>query len=105
MDVEFQRNQDKKLYENRKKLSKKYGKQRANVIIKRINELEAARDLDDIRLLPQARFHSLSGNYDGCYSVDLPHPYRLILNPLNGDTSDLRTVTKINIREICIDPH
>jgi len=105
MDVEFQQNQNKKLYENHKKLFRKYGKQRAEVIIKRINELEAAKDLNDISLLPQTWFHALMGNYEGCYSVDLKHPYRLIFNPLNGDTSDLRTVTKINIREICTDPH
>lgn len=38
MDIEFQQNQDKKLCENHKKLFRKYGKQRAEIIIKRINE-------------------------------------------------------------------
>ena len=100
MDVEFQKDQDKKMYENYKKLFRKYGKPRGEIIIKRINELKAAKDLNDISLLPQARFHALMGNYKECYSVDLKHPYRLIFNPVNGDVSDLRTVTEINIRQL-----
>jgi len=105
MDVEFNQSQDKKLCENHKKLVRKYGNSRAELVIKRVNELEAAENLHDISLLPQARFHSLSGNYKECFAVDLKHPYRLILRPLNGDVADLRTVTKISIRKVCTDYH
>lgn len=105
MDVEFDQAQDKKLWENHKKLVRKYGNQRAELIIKRVNELEAAENLHDISQLPQSRFHSLSSNYKGCFAVDLKHPYRLIFRPLNGDVADLRTVTKISLREVCMDYH
>lgn len=59
MDIEFDQLQDKKLCENHKKLGRKYGSQRAESIIKRINELQAAENLYDIYQLPQARFHAL----------------------------------------------
>jgi proteic killer suppression protein len=104
MDVEFEQREDKKLCENHQKLKRRHGGQ-ATIIIKRINELEAAVNLSDIKCLPQTGFHALSGNYKGCYAVYLKHPYRLIFVPKNGNASDLETITKVSIVEVCTDYH
>lgn len=105
MNIDFDRPQDRKLCENFKRLVQKYGPQRAELIVKRLNELYSAESLYDITRLPQARFHTLSGNYAGCCAVDLKHPYRVVFRPLNGDMADLRTVTKISVKTVCVDYH
>lgn len=51
----------------------------ADVIARRLTELDAAIALSDIRALPQARAHELRGNRDEQISLDLVHPTRLIL--------------------------
>jgi len=103
MEIVFKNSKLKKICEDYKKISIKYGKQ-AEEIIKRMNELNAAENLYDISKLPQARLHLLSGDLKGCFAVDLKHPYRLILKPLNGDLSDLKSITSIQINDI-IDYH
>lgn len=87
----------KKILENQKLLIRDYGAQQAEEIIQRINEFTAAENLFDISKLPQARFHSLVGNLDGLWSVDVKYPYRMLIELLNGDPSDLKTVTSIKI--------
>lgn len=104
MDVDFEKQQHEKLYQNFERLRRKFG-ERAETIIKRINELLAADSVHDIRQLPQTGFHGLGGEYKDCFAVYVKHPNRLIFRPLNGDTADLRTVTKISIIEICYDYH
>ncbi len=47
-------------------------------------ELKAASCLDDISRVPPPRCHQLSGNRIGQLSVDLEHPYRLLLIPANN---------------------
>ena len=100
MEIEFKNNKMKRTCEDYKRLILKYGNQQAEQIIKRISELDAAENLYDISKLPQARLHPLTGNYDGYLAVDLKHPYRLILSPVNGDLSDLESITAIKIIEI-----
>jgi proteic killer suppression protein len=104
MEISFKDEKLKKTLENHKLLQRKYGQEQAMKIVQRINELTAAENLYDITRLPQARLHSLSGNLKGCLAVDIKHPYRLILNPNNGDLSDYKSITKIQIKDI-IDYH
>ena len=60
-----------------------YGKRRAKLIRRRLDELKAVTTLEDIRRLPGPRCHELKGNKAGQLSVDLDHPYRLIFKPAN----------------------
>ena len=77
----------------------------------RLTQLHAAPTLADLALLPQARFHELTGNRKGQCSVDLNGPYRLIFEVLddpiprqpNGGL-DLSRVQGVRILEIT-DPH
>lgn len=104
MDIEFKNKKMQKIFEDNILLSKKYGSRQAEEIISRINELKAAENLFDISKIPQARLHSLSNNWKNHYAVDVKHPYRLVLFPLNGLNKDLRSITSIKIAEM-IDYH
>ncbi len=104
MNIEFKNNKMKELCENYKLLVRKYGDQQAKKIVIRINELIAAENLFDISKLPQTKLHSLSGNLQDHYAVDLKQPFRLLLFPLNGDKTDLKTITSIKLIDI-VDYH
>lgn len=105
MEILFKTSKMKKNCEDHKRLSRLYGPQQADQIIKRINEFLSAENLFDISKLPQARLHPLSGNRQGAFAVDLRHPKRIILIPLNGETNDLKTITKVEMTDVCIDYH
>lgn len=47
----------------------------------RLQEMEAAATLAELRTLPQVRAHQLSGDRDEQVSLDLVHPRRLIIRP------------------------
>jgi plasmid maintenance system killer protein len=64
-------------------LKQRHGSQRANLIRRRLDELNAANNLDEIRTLPHAQCHELKANRAGQLSVDLDHPYRLLFRPSN----------------------
>ncbi len=62
-------------------MNAEWGTQGAKKLQQRLMELRAADNLADISRVPPARCHELKGNYTGCLSVDLDHPYRLLLVP------------------------
>jgi len=104
MDVQFKNSKMKKVFENHKLLTREYGAQQAEEIIKRINEFISAENLFDVSKIPQARLHSLTGNLRDLWSVDIKNPYRMLIELLNGDPADLKTVTSIKI--VCTkNPH
>ena len=100
MEISFINNKLQKTCEDHSKLKSKYGAQQAQRIVRRINELQAAANLYDITQLPQVRLHPLHGDRKGQFAVDIVHPYRIILLPMNGDVTDLRTVTIVEIKAI-----
>jgi len=100
MDVQFKNSKMKKVFEDHELLTREYGAQQSEEIVQRLNEFTAAENLFDISRIPQARLHSLSGNLQGKWSVDIKDPYRMLIELLNGDSSDLRTVTSIRIVDI-----
>ncbi|MDD5432498.1 MAG: type II toxin-antitoxin system RelE/ParE family toxin [Candidatus Omnitrophica bacterium] len=97
MDVQFKNSKMKKIFEDHKLLTREYGAQQSKEIIQRINEFISAENLYDISKIPQARLHSLAGNLNSLWSVDIKHPYRMLIELLNGDPSDLKSITSIQI--------
>jgi len=63
-----------------KLLRRRQGTIRAKKIRQRLNDLEAADNLEVMRLLP-GRCHELTENRHGQLSLDLDHPWRLIFVP------------------------
>lgn len=81
MKVSFQTSADQKLFSDSDNLRKKFGDEQAKLIRRRLSQLENANTLADLRTLPQLRCHELRNNRDGQLSVDVKHPYRLLLLP------------------------
>lgn len=83
MDIIFRSKKLEKQLINHKDLVRKYGPKRAKLLEQRLTQLRAAATLKDLSSLPQIRCHELSGDMTGLLSVDLDHPYRLIISPAN----------------------
>ena len=81
MDILFKTKKFMKQCNDFPLLVRAYGPQCAKLIRRRLDELRAAGSLEELRYLPQARCHELKGNRAGRLSVDLVHPYRLLLRP------------------------
>ncbi len=84
-----------------------FGQQRATKLGNRLLELKAATNLNDISRLPPARCHELTGSRKGQLSLDLGHPYRLIIIPANEPVPrkadgglDWGRVTQVEVIEI-----
>jgi toxin HigB-1 len=69
-----------KVAEDFRKLKKEFGEKQGTLIAKRLNDLQAATSLEDVRNLP-GRYHELRQNRKGQWACDLDHPYRLIFIP------------------------
>lgn len=80
LNIEFEDLKFEKQCNNHRLLVRKQGQVRANKIRQRLDDLHAARNLEDMRTLP-GRCHELHGEQSGQMSLDLDHPYRLIFEP------------------------
>ena len=80
MNIAFSSDRFRKVCNNHRLLVKRHGLRRAQKIRRRLDDLRAARFLDDLRHLP-GRCHELKGNRSDQLSLDLDYPYRLIFEP------------------------
>lgn len=107
MHVDYRNKRLQKLASDGKKRLKALGENGARRFEARISELKAAKCLEDLRHLPQARIHELKGDRKGQFSADLAHPYRLIFTPTNDPEPrkedggwDWKGITIVEILEI-----
>lgn len=80
MDISFQNNKLKKYAADYNKCIKKMGAVRAELYMKRLNDLYDAETLEDVRYLP-GHYHELVQDRKGQWACDLDQPYRLIFTP------------------------
>lgn len=92
------------------KLSQSYGADLAKHIRKRLDDLDAASALEDMRTLP-GRCEELSGDREGEFSVRLNGNWRLIFKPNNSPRPtkedgglDWTQVTAVQITDV-VDYH
>lgn len=92
---------------DQKALVRHFGMDQAKKIQQRLSELKASENLHILKLLTQVRAHELTGNRAGQISLDLKHPYRLLIVPAYDDPPlkddwglDWEKVTKITILEV-----
>ena len=111
MIILFHREQDRKSCIGEKSMKRAHGENRAKVLKKRLDDLDAARSLADMRALP-GRCHELAGDRRGQLALDLDQPYRLILEPADDPTPlkrdgglDWNGVRVVRILEIGVDYH
>ena len=80
MEISFADEALRAVCNTERELKKAYGKQRAKLMRRRLDDLDAVDNLAHMRQLP-GRCHELKGNHAGQLSLDLDGPYRLIFRP------------------------
>lgn len=80
MRIRYANRGDEALFNDAKKLVRKYGAENAKLIMVRLDELRDATALSDVSPLPPPRRHKLSGR-DNEYAVSVRHPFRLVFSP------------------------
>jgi len=83
MDICFLDNRLRRDCNDSQRLKARYGADMAKVISRRLDDLRAARTLEDMRHLP-GRCHELGSNRAGQLSLDLRGPHRLLFAPAHG---------------------
>lgn len=87
---------------------KALGKRCAEILRKRLDDMQASESLQTMRHLP-GRCHELKGDRGGEFAIDLEHPKRLVFEPLDGAERaggglDWSSITAIEIVDI-VDYH
>lgn len=80
MKVSFQSKKLEKIASSERKCIKELGTHRAELFLRRIQDLYTAYTLEDVRFLP-GHYHELTGDRKGQWACDLDQPYRLIFEP------------------------
>jgi proteic killer suppression protein len=90
-----------------KLLKRRWGEEQANLIARRLEQLKAADNLEVLKTLPQLRAHELKGNRAGQISLDIKHPYRLLIEPYHEEIPrkqdgglDWQKITKVKVLEV-----
>lgn len=111
MELSFANRKLAKELADEKSIMRSYGTDNGRRICQRLAQLMAADILETLRLLPQTRAHELTGDRAGQISVDVRHPYRLLLVPDHDEIPrkadgglDWTRVTKVKILGI-VDTH
>lgn len=107
MEVLFRSAKFAKTCSTRTAMVRTFGPDTARRLEARLAELEAATFLEDLRSLPQARAHELTGDRDEQISLDLDHPRRLIINVANDPVPrksdgglDWAAITSVVVEEV-----
>ena len=111
MELSFANRKLAKELADEKSIMRNYGTDNGRRICQRLADLMAAENLETLRLLPQLRAHELTGDRAGQISVDVKHPYRLLILPDHDEAPrkpdgglDWKRVNKVKILEI-VDTH
>lgn len=100
MEIEYAEKSMMKTLESEQLIRKKHG-DIAKRLIMRMSDLRVADNLSQITHLPPPRRHKLSGNWMGCWGIDLSKNQRLVIRPVGiFNPDDLTTITKIRIESI-----
>ena len=78
MDITYKTKKLEKICTDAKAAEKTHGRQMAELIHQRIDEITAADTVEMMIQFHIGRCHPLKQNRKGQYAVDLVHPYRLI---------------------------
>lgn len=82
MIITFANKKLEKYAGNYKTAVKKLGKKRADLFIKRLDDIRQTNSYEELKYLP-GNYHDLKSNRKGQWACDLDHPYRLIFQPVS----------------------
>jgi plasmid maintenance system killer protein len=104
VDITFINRKLAKLLSTQKELMRTYGPDNGKRIGLRLQNIADASNLAELAKIPQTRVHELSGTRDEQISVDVKHPYRLLLvsdhdkTPRKEDGGlDWQRITKVKV--------
>lgn len=106
MKIGFNSKKLQKVLNSEREMVKAFGKMRAKKLQIRLKVLSSAHNLKEVPTVPPDRCHLLKGRLQGCYAVDLGHPFRLIFIPadpvpyLPDNSIDLANVTSVIIMSV-----
>lgn len=107
MDIVFVNERAAAEFNSLKALSRSYGVENARRILRRLDDLRAAENLEVMRPPFPGRCHELKGDRAGQLALDVKHPFRLIFEPANEPVPrktdgglDWAGVTSIRIIEV-----
>ena len=86
MQISFKNKKLAKILNSENELLKAYGADNGRRIARRMQNIADAANLAELAQIPQTRVHELSGDRDEQISVDVKHPYRLLLVSDHEDT-------------------
>jgi len=109
MRITFANKKLMKQFNESKAMIRAYGPKRSKKLMIVLTSLNAAQNLGTFAppYSPPHRCHELVGNLKGLLSVDLDHPYRLLIKPVNNSllmreegSLDWSKVTDIEIQRV-----
>lgn len=103
MEINFKTNKLSKLCSNPSKLVKEHGKRCADSIITALMEMLDAPSMAD--LPPNRRPHPLTGNFKGCYALDVSKAKRIVFRPVDDPlpTHEDGSVDITRVEIVCIE--
>lgn len=94
MDITYSNKKIEKVCTNAKMAERTYGREMADKIHQRIDEICAADTVEMMVKFHIGRCHTLKQNRKGQYAVDLVHPYRLVFEK-NGEKIQIANILEI----------
>lgn len=79
MKIRFGSHPLQRRYERIKEGVKSWNERIARAYVQRVNILQVCETVDDLRKIPQLRFHALKGDMAGSFAVDLVGRWRMRL--------------------------
>lgn len=86
MEVSFINQKLAKLLGSKKDMIRVYGPDNGKRIGLRLQNIADAANIAELSKIPQTRVHELTGDRDEQISVDVKHPYRLLLQSGHDET-------------------
>jgi len=107
MEVSFTNKKLAKLLGSQKETLRTYGPDNGRRILLRLQQSADASNLAELAQLPQTRVHELTNNRNEQISVDVKHPYRLLIVAYHDETPrktdgglDWSQITMVKVIEI-----
>ncbi len=94
MEIRYKNKKIEKICTEVKTAEKAYGREMAEKIHQRIDEITASETVEMMILFHIGRCHALSQNRKGQFAVDLVHPYRLVFKK---DDAEIQIVKILEI--------
>lgn len=94
MHITYRNKKIEKVCTDARTAERTYGREIADKIHQRIDEISAADTVEMMIQFHIGRCHSLTQNRKGQYAVDLVHPYRLVFEK-NGDEIQIANILEI----------